>query len=100
MPAFVKTDSEQLLDDVQYPVIRIIPGCDAEWRPIDVMYLIAVHCDVRHTDFLLKRALVLRKQLESKRLAPSPRNLPRLVLRIAMMEDHCSDFQQDLNGPV
>jgi hypothetical protein len=100
MPAFVKTVPEQLLDDVQHSVIRIIPGCNAEWRPIDVMYLIAVHCGVRHTDFLLERALVLRKQLEGKRLVPSARNLLRLVLRIAMMKDYCSDFQQDLIGLV
>ena len=100
MPAFVKTDPEQLLDDVQHSVVRIIPGCDVEWRPIDVMYLIAVHCGVRHTDFLLERALVLRKQLDSRRLVPSARNLLRLVLRIAMMKDYCGDFQQDLIGLV
>jgi len=100
MPAFVKTDPEQLLDDVQHSIVRVIPGCDAEWRPIDVMYLIAVHCGVRHTDFLLERALVLRQKLESRRLVPSARNLLRLVLRIAVMKDYCSDFQQDLIGLV
>jgi len=100
MPGFVKTDPEQLLDDVQHSVVRTIPGCDAEWQPIDVMYLIAVHCGMRHTDFLLERALVLRKKLDSRRLVPSARNLLRLVLRIAMMKDYCSDFQKDLTGLV
>jgi hypothetical protein len=100
MPAFVKTDPERLLDDVQHSVFRIIPGCDDEWRPIDVMYLIAVHCGMRHTEFLLERALVLRKQLESRWLVPSARNLLRLVLQIAMMKDYCSDFQKDLIGLV
>jgi hypothetical protein len=100
MPGFVKTDPEQLLDDVQHSVVRTIPGCDAEWQPIDVMYLIAIHCGMRHTDFLLERALVLRKQLDSRRLVPSARNLLRLVLRIAMMKDYCSDFQKDLTGLV
>jgi hypothetical protein len=64
------------------------------------MYLIAIHCGMRHTDFLLERALVLRKQLDSRRLVPSARNLLRLVLRIAMMKDYCSDFQKDLTGLV
>jgi hypothetical protein len=100
MPAFVRTDPEQLLDDLQHSVVRTIPGCDAEWRLIDVMYLIAVHCGMRHTYFLLERALVLRKQLDSRRLVPSARNLLSLVLRIAMMKDYCSDFQQDLIGLV
>jgi len=96
----VKTDPEQLLDDIQHSVVRRIPGCDAEWQPIDVMYLIAVHCGMRHTDFLLERAVVLRKQLDSRRLVPTARNLLRLVLRIAMMKDYCSDFQVDLIGLV
>jgi len=100
MPVFVKMDPEQLLDDIQHSVVRIIPGCDAEWQPIDVMYLIAMHCGIRHTDFLLERSLVLRKQLESTRLVPSARSLLRLVLRIVMMKDYCSDFQQDLIGLV
>jgi hypothetical protein len=100
MPAFVKTDPEQLLDDIQHSVVRTIPGCDNEWQPIDVMYLIAVHCGMRHTDFLLERALVLRKQLDSRWLVTSARNLLRLVLRIAMMKDYCGDLQKDLTGLV
>lgn len=99
-PAYVKTDPEQLLDDIQHSVVRRIPGYDAEWQPIDVMYLIAVHCGMRHTEFLLERAVVLRKQLDSRRLVPTARNLLRLVLRIAMMKDYCSDFQVDLIGLV
>jgi hypothetical protein len=100
MPAFAKTDPERLLDDVQKSMVRTIPGCDASWQPIDVMHLIAVHCGIRHTDFLLERAIVLRKQLDSRRLVPSARSLLRLVLRIAMMKDYCSDFQKDLTGLV
>jgi len=100
MPGFAKTDPEQLLHDLQHSLVRNIPGCDAEWQPIDVMHLVAVHCGMRHTDFLLERALVLRKQLESRRLVPSASSLLRLVLRIAMMKDYCSDFQKDLTGLV
>ena len=100
MPAFAKTDPEQLLDDVQQSITRTIPGYNAEWQPIDVMHLIAVHCGMVHTDFLLERAIVLRKQLDSRRLVPSARNLLRLVLRIAMMKDYCSDFQKGLIGLV
>ena len=100
MPAFAQTDPEQLLDDVQHSIARIIPGRDVEWRPIDVMHLIAIHCGIRHTEFLLERAIVLRKQLESKRIVPSARSLLKLVLRIAMMKDYCSDFQKDLTGLV
>jgi hypothetical protein len=100
MPVFAMTDPEQLLDDIQHSVVRIIPGCDVEWHPIDVMHLIAVHCGMRHTDFLLERATVLRKQLESKYLAPGASSLLRLVLKIAMMKDYCSDFQKDLTGLV
>ena len=100
MPKFVKTDPERLLDDLQRSVVRTIPGCNVEWQPIDVMYLIAVHCGMRHTEFLLERALVLREQLDSRRLVPSARNLLRLVLQIAVMKDYCSDFQQDLIGLV
>jgi hypothetical protein len=100
MPVFAKTDPEQLLDDIQHSVVRIIPGCGVEWQPIDVMHLIAVHCGMRHTDFLLERATVLRKQLESKHLVPGASSLLRLVLKIAMMKDYCSDFQKDLTGLV
>jgi hypothetical protein len=100
MPVFAKTDPEQLLDDIQHSVVRIIPGCDVEWQPIDVMYLIAVHCGMRHTDFVLERAFVLRRQLESRRIVPSASSLLRLVLKIAMMKDYCSDFQKDLTGLV
>ena len=100
LPAFVKTDPEQLLDDVQSSVVRTIPGYTAEWQPIDVMHLIAVHCGMRHTDFLLERAVLLRKELESKRLVSTARSLLKLVLKIAMMKDYCSDFQKDLTGLV
>jgi hypothetical protein len=100
MPAFAKTNPEQLLDDVQQSIVRNIPGCDASWQPIDAMHLIAVHCGIRHTEFLLERAIVLCKQLDSRRLVPSARSLLRLVLKIAMMKDYCSDFQKDLTGLV
>lgn len=100
MPAFAKTDPEQLLDDVQRSVVRTIPGYNAEWQPIDVMHLIAVHCGMRHTNFLLERAIVLRKQLEGNRLVSTTRSLLKLVLKIAMMKDYCSDFQKDLTGLV
>ena len=96
MPSFVKTDPEQLLDDMQQTFVKAVPGYNATWSPINTMYLLLIHCGMRHTDFLLERAVVYRQKLNGKQLVPYARNLLRLVLQIVAKKDYLCDFQVDI----
>lgn len=100
MPALVQIDPEKLLSDINQRPTRNIPEYDATWTPINVMYVMLIHCGMRHTDFLLQRAVVQRAKLDSRQLVPSARNLLQLTLHFIAKKDYFSDFQVDMVNMV
>lgn len=100
MPSFAKVDPEQVLRDVHMGPPPTIPAYDAKWTPLNAMYLMLIHCGIRHTEFLLERAIVHRKKLDSRQLVPSASSLLRLVLQIIAKKEYFSDFQVDLVSMV
>lgn len=100
MPAFVKVDPEQLLKDTHFTLLAAIPGYDDTWTPINTVYLMFLHCGMRQAVFLLERAVVHRKNLDSRQLVPSASSLLTLVLHVMAKKNFFREFQVDLVSMV
>ena len=99
MPAFVRLDPEELLDKFRLGRSFQIPGRNTPWRPMDVVIILFIHCRLRHTDFLLERALVRRSMADSARLVATARSLLDLAMKLVVnkeMVDGCSSFIGEL----
>ena len=81
MPPFIRLDPEELLDHVRSGQCFEIPGRRVTWRPLDVVLVLGLHCNMRHTDFLLERALVRRSKCDPAKLIASARSLLNLVMK-------------------
>jgi hypothetical protein len=81
MPPFIRLDPEELLDHVRSGQCFEIPGRKVTWRPLDVVLVLGLHCNMRHTDFLLERALVRRSKVDPAKLIASARSLLNLVMK-------------------
>ncbi|GAB7330332.1 hypothetical protein MBLNU13_g01968t1 [Cladosporium sp. NU13] len=81
MPPFIRLDPEELLDHVRSGQCFEIPGRKVTWRPLDVVLVLGLHCNMRHTDFLLERALVRRSKCDPSKLIASARSLLNLVMK-------------------
>lgn len=95
MPAFVKTDPFTVLARIQPSSHFAIPGWEADRLPLYIMHLVLIHCGMRHTAFLLKRALVNRNKADPKEMIPDARFLLQLVLQVIAKRDYIRDFQSD-----
>lgn len=88
-------DPEELLSTLKRDPTCHIPGRGVEWRPIDLLCFLSMHCGIRHTDFLLERALVNRTKCDSSRMIASARSLLKLVLKVHTVRDFLWEFQLD-----
>lgn len=98
MPAFMKTDPEQILSSIQTSgqLKYDMPGAPSPLHPHSVLCLLSMHCGLRHTEFLLKRALVNRGKAATKEMIPPARRLLSLLLNTVAKKDFFRDFQIDL----
>jgi len=81
MPVFLRVNPEQILDRLRTSLTFEIPGRNAPWRPRDIFWLLAIHCERRYTDFLLERALVRRSKVDPAKLIAAARSMLDLTLK-------------------
>jgi hypothetical protein len=81
MPAFLRVDPHELLDRLRTGVAFAIPGRNAPWRSLDIFWVLSNHCQRRHTDFLLERALVRRSKADPSKLIAAARSVLDLTLK-------------------
>ena len=97
MPAFMKIDPMEILDSISPSgQMQAPPGWDADRLPLRILWLLCMHCALRHTDFLLQRALVNRGKADPKVLIPPARQLLSLLLQTVAKQNFFRDFQIDL----
>ena len=81
MPVFLRVNPEQILDRLRTSLSFEIPGRNTPWRPRDIFWLLAIHCERRYTDFLLERALVRRSKVDPAKLIAAARSMLDLTLK-------------------
>jgi hypothetical protein len=92
MPAFLQIDPmDTLQKHRQFALDRSV-----SWRPLDILCALGHHCGIRHTNFMLERAIVNRSISSKERLIVSARSLLDLVLKVLQLRDYFRDFQADL----
>ena len=98
MPAFLRVDPDELLDRLRTGVAFEIPGRNAPWRPLDIYFVLANHCQRRHTDFLLERALVRRYKADPSKLIAAARSILDLTLKWKANSEyfHCKNYMTEL----
>jgi len=98
MPAFLRVDPDELLDRLRTGVAFDIPGRNAPWRPLDIYFVLANHCQRRHTDFLLERALVRRSKADPSKLIAAARSILNLTLKWKANSEyfHCKNYMTEL----
>ena len=92
MPPFVRLDPEELLDNIRAGRALEIPGRKVPWRPLDVVLVLSFHCNLRHTNFLLERALVRRSKVDPAKLIATARSLLNLVMKTTANSGFLHDF--------
>lgn len=92
MPPFVRLDPEELLDNIRAGRALEIPGRKVPWRPLDVVLVLSFHCNLRHTNFLLERALVRRSKVNPAKLIATARSLLNLVMKTTANSGFLHDF--------
>lgn len=96
MPAFLQIDPiDTLQKRRQFTSDWELDG-SVSWRPLDLLCALGHHCGLRHTNFMLERAIVNRSITSKERLIVSARSLLDLVLKVLQMRDYFRDFQADL----
>lgn len=95
-PAFMDVDPEQLVNAIRSGSDHTIPGRNTPWRPLDVIRALGFHCVLRHTDFLLERALYRRRKSDPSRLIATARTLLSLVMRTTTKSNYLQEFVADM----
>lgn len=105
MPAFMRTDPSEILAAIQ-PSGQMLPRRSSSFSPApapapansthDILCLLCMHHGIRHTDFLLNRALVNRGHAPPTSLIAPARSLLSLLLQTMAKRDYFRDFQIDL----
>ena len=96
MPDFVKFDPVEILDNMQISIHPMVSRWDPARLPVNVLNLLFIHCNLRHTEFQLERSLVKRNKTSTRSLIPLARELLRLVLAALSRRDYLRDFQIDI----
>ena len=96
MPAFMNVNLEELLSTVRHGMTLQIPGRNVPWQPMDVLRALGFHCVLRHTDFLLERALYRRCKSDPSRLIASACSLLDLAMKTHTKATYLQDFQADI----
>jgi hypothetical protein len=96
MPAFLRVDPIDTLQRPHQFKFGWTSSNNISWRPLDTLCALGHHCGLRHTNFLLERAMVNRLTSNNEQLIASARSLLDLVLKVLQMRDYFRDFQADL----
>ncbi|KAK5129850.1 hypothetical protein LTR08_002758 [Meristemomyces frigidus] len=96
LPAFVRVNPEEILSNLHHSPACMIPDRNVEWRPLDVIMLLMIHCGFRHTDFLLERAIVNRLRPSRTHFIVCARSLLDIVLKGLSKREYLRDFQADI----
>ncbi|EME43227.1 hypothetical protein DOTSEDRAFT_72573 [Dothistroma septosporum NZE10] len=92
MPAFARIEPEELVTNLKRDPNFVMVGRGIEWRPFDVLNLFAIHCGIRHADFLMERAMVNKQKADPAGLFTASRSLLTLVLKLVGIKDYLSEF--------
>lgn len=96
MPDFMKANPEEVLNAIQPPSRTSSKTWHPDHMPLNVIYMLCIHCGMLHTEFELERALVKRAKQTPKDLIPVARRLLALVLHAMAKRDYLRDFTADL----
>jgi len=96
MPDFVRVDIFDMLANMQSTTHPVVSKWEKDKIPLNAMHLICIHCGIRHTEFMLERALINRTKANASNLIPKARALLKLVLAAFAKRDYLRDFQVDL----
>ncbi len=97
-PDFMRLQPEDYFDENKSLPIGTHKSSQTERssRQTNALFTLCIHAGVAHTEFLLLRALVNRRQKDTKDLIPISRRLLQLVLLSQSKRDFFSYFQGDL----
>lgn len=97
-PDFMRIKPEDLLSEnsICPPSIYKFGRAEQSVRQLNAMFTICIHGGIAQTEFLLQRALVNRKQTDTKELIPISRRLLQIVLLGQSKRDYFRDWQGDL----
>lgn len=97
-PAFMSITPEDLLNcsDVQIGQGFGFARSEKHMGQVNAMFLLCIHTGVAHTEFLLQRSMVNRRNAGHLELIPIARRILKLVLLAQSRRDFFKDFQGDL----
>lgn len=96
MPTILQTDIMESLQKIRRSPAGLAFGSNVSWQPLDLLCTLGLHCGLRHTDFMLERAIIDRLTSCKDRLIATARGLLDLVLKVLQLRDYFRDFQADL----
>ncbi|KAK3075774.1 hypothetical protein LTR53_000599 [Teratosphaeriaceae sp. CCFEE 6253] len=96
-PAFMSIPPETVLNnaDAQGPYSGFA-GKGKSMRQLNGIFAVCIHAGIAHTDFLLQRAMINRRNADYKEMIPISRKILKLVLLAQSRRDFFQDFQGDL----
>ena len=97
-PAFMSVTPEETLNSSD---VQVGPGfgfarSEKNMRQLNALFTICIHAGIAHTEFLLQRAMINRRNAGYKELIPISRKILKLVLLAQSRRDFFRDFQGDL----
>ncbi|KAK5720374.1 hypothetical protein LTR17_015091 [Elasticomyces elasticus] len=97
-PAFMSITPEEVLNnsEVQLGTGFGFARSEKNMRQLNSLFMICIHAGIYHTDFLLQRAMINRRNAGYKELIPVSRKILKLVLLAQTRRDFFRDFQGDL----
>ncbi|KAK4561393.1 hypothetical protein LTR86_004710 [Recurvomyces mirabilis] len=97
-PAFMSVTPEEVMNcaDVQLGTGFGFARSEKHMRQVNTLFIICIHSGIAHTEFLLQRAMVNRRNMGYKELIPISRRILKLVLLAQSRRDFFRDFQGDL----
>ncbi|KAK5109875.1 hypothetical protein LTR62_006482 [Meristemomyces frigidus] len=97
-PAFMHVTPEDVLNN---PGVELGSGYGfarsrKDMQQVNALFTICIHTGIAHTEFLLQRAMVNRRNVSYKELIPISRRILKLVLLAQSRRDFFKDFQGDM----
>ena len=98
-PAIMRVPPEELFQGNDGKTYGIAHQ-DASLRGINAIFILCIHAGILHTEFLLQRAIISRKNADYKELIPISRKILNLVLLAQSHREVFRDFHSDLTYVV
>lgn len=97
-PTFMSVQPEDVLNcsDVTLGTGFGFARSERNMRQVNAIFTLCIHTGIAHTEFLLQRAIINRKNADYKELIPVSRRILKLVLLAQSRRDFFRDFQGDL----